>query len=140
VTLHGITHINIRVPESRLADCREFYCDILGLAVGPRPPFSSTGYWLYAEGEPVVHLVAESSAVRLPERLTERGHAALDHVAFRCTEFSETLAKLEARGIAYRISTVPGLDLTQVNFVDPVGVGIELAFEAPTVSPDTSGK
>ena len=36
---------------------------------------------------------------------------------------------LDAHGIAYRISTVPGLDVKQVNFTDPVGVGIELAFE-----------
>ena len=49
---------------------------------------------------------------------------------------------LDAHGIAYRISTVPGLDVKQVNFTDPVGVGIELAFEeeGDADSPGLSGK
>jgi catechol 2,3-dioxygenase-like lactoylglutathione lyase family enzyme len=136
VTLYEITHVNIRVPPGRLDACREFYCEILGLQVGPRPPFASTGLWLYAAGSPVVHLVEREVAEPAPER----GHPALDHVAFRCTEFAATLKKLEAHAVAYRISTVPGLDLTQVNFIDPVGVGIELAFERTMASPGTNGK
>ena len=136
MTLYEITHVNIRVPAGRLEVCREFYCEILGLAVGPRPPFASTGLWLYAAGSPVVHLVEREAAELSPER----GHPALDHVAFRCTGFAATLEKLEAHAIAYRISTVPGLDLTQVNFTDPVGVGIELAFEQTMASPGTTGK
>lgn len=53
-----------------------------------------------------------------------------------------TLATLDAHGIAYRISTVLGLDVKQVNFADPVGVGIELAFEeeGDAGSPGSSGK
>jgi len=65
--IHDILHINIRVPQSKLARCRDFYCDILGLEVGPRPPFNSTGYWLYADGAPVVHLVAERPAAPAPD-------------------------------------------------------------------------
>jgi hypothetical protein len=85
----------------------------------------------------VVHLVAREEVAELA---SERGHPALDHVAFRCTGFAATLEKLEAHGIAYRISTVPGLDLTQMNFTDPVGVGIELAFPETMASPGTNGK
>ena len=136
MTLHGLTHINLRVPQAELAGCRDFYCNILGLEVGPRPAFDSTGFWLYAAGSPVVHLVAQGESERAPGR----GHPSLDHVAFRCTGLSETLAKLEAHGIAYRISTVPGLNLMQVSFTDPVGVGIELGFEETTASPGTTGK
>jgi catechol-2,3-dioxygenase len=136
VTLHELTHINIRVVPSELAACCDFYCNILGLEVGPRPAFSSTGFWLYAADSPVVHLVARGESERAPEV----GHPSLDHVAFRCTGFRETLAKLEGRAIAYRISTVPGLDLVQVSFTDPVGVGIELGFEETMASPGTTGK
>jgi catechol 2,3-dioxygenase-like lactoylglutathione lyase family enzyme len=138
MTLYEIAHVNIRVPLAQLTACRDFYCNILGLWEGPRPQFASTGFWLYANGAPVVHLVGESRS----ERTLERGHPALDHVSFRCTGFAATLAKLDAHGIAYRITTVPGLDVKQLNFTDPVGVGIELAFEeeGAMASPGTSGK
>jgi catechol 2,3-dioxygenase-like lactoylglutathione lyase family enzyme len=138
MTLYEIAHVNVRVPLAQLAACRDFYCNILKLSEGPRPQFASTGFWLYANGAPVVHLVGEGSSERMPER----GHPALDHVSFRCTGFAATLATLDAHGIAYRISTVPGLDVRQVNFTDPVGVGIELAFEeeGDAGSPGPSGK
>jgi catechol 2,3-dioxygenase-like lactoylglutathione lyase family enzyme len=120
-----IIHVNIRVPASQLSACRDFYCEFLELLVGPRPPFTSMGFWLYAGALPVVHLVAEESAAKTPGI----GHAALDHVAFRCRGLHATLERLQARNIGYRISTVPTLDVIQVSFADPVGVGIELSFE-----------
>jgi catechol 2,3-dioxygenase-like lactoylglutathione lyase family enzyme len=123
--IDAIIHINIRVPAGQLNACRDFYCELLGLAVGPRPPFTSTGFWLYAGALPVVHLVSEEATAQTPGS----GHAALDHVAFRCTGLRAALDRLKARGIQYRISTVPTLDVIQVSCSDPVGVGIELSFE-----------
>jgi len=148
VTLHGIIHVNIRVPSDRLAVCRDFYCDVLGLQVGWRPAFASKGFWLYADGLPIVHLVGVDRAERQGEHGAEhdvkrevgRGHPPLDHVAFRCTGYEAMLEKLEGLGIPYRISTVPGLEIRQVNITDPVGVGVELSYEAATEPPGTNWK
>jgi catechol 2,3-dioxygenase-like lactoylglutathione lyase family enzyme len=144
VSVHGIIHVNIRVPRDRLAICRDFYCDVMGLQVGWRPEFVSTGFWLYADGLPIVHLVgvegAERQVTHGAEREVGRGHPPLDHVAFRCTGYEAMLEKLAALGIPYRISTVPGLEIRQVNLTDPVGVGVELSYEAATEPPGTNWK
>ena len=52
----GLNHINLRAPAELLAVLRDFYRDVLGLTVGPRPGFDSDGYWLYAGGHAIVHL------------------------------------------------------------------------------------
>ena len=41
---------------------RDFYTEVLGLEVGPRPPFGFVGYWLYAAGHACVHL-ADAAAL-----------------------------------------------------------------------------
>lgn len=122
--VQSLLHINIRVPQSQLASCRDFYCNVLGLAEGARPPFTSTGFWLYAGDSPIVHLVASSTSQIEPHA----GHPALNHIAFACLELRSTLQRLKTNGIAYSISKVPVLNLTQVNLTDPAGVGIELSF------------
>jgi catechol 2,3-dioxygenase-like lactoylglutathione lyase family enzyme len=128
VLVHAIIHVNIRVPERKLAECRDFYCDVLGLTVGPRPPFESTGFWLYADGAPVVHLVQMSAAETAAE--DSNGRSALDHVSFQCSGLQGALVRLQQYGIAYRVSKVPVLNQTQLLAKDPAGVGIELSFEA----------
>jgi catechol 2,3-dioxygenase-like lactoylglutathione lyase family enzyme len=128
VLVHTILHINIRVPAHELALCRDFYCDVLGLRVGPRPPFESNGFWLYAGAAPVVHLVQMSAPQAAPE--VSHGGSVLDHVAFGCSGLQAALGRLQRHGIAYTISQVPVLNQTQVTVKDPAGVGIELSFEA----------
>ena len=134
--LKSILHVNIRVPTPEWEACRQFYCDLLGLKAGPRPAFTSTGLWLYAGELPIVHLVAREPA----ERGLQWGHCALDHVSFHCTGLVETLARLRAQNVEYRISRVPGLGILQVLCVDPVGVGVELSFEGTEAAlmPDTT--
>ncbi|MGF6488050.1 hypothetical protein [Pseudomonas frederiksbergensis] len=48
-----------------LEGARRFLCSVVGLSEGPRPPFGVSGYWLYANGQPVIHLIeaAASSAM-----------------------------------------------------------------------------
>ena len=35
---------------------RRFYTEVIGLQVGPRPPFDSPGHWLYAGPVDLLHL------------------------------------------------------------------------------------
>jgi glyoxylase I family protein len=138
VLIHAILHINIRVPAHKLALCRDFYCNVLGLSVGPRPPFESHGYWLYAGAAPVVHLVQMSAAEAAAE--VSHGRSALDHVSFGCSDLQAALVRLQQHGIAYTVSKVPLLNQTQLICKDPTGVGIELSFEAAeTASSNQAG-
>jgi catechol 2,3-dioxygenase-like lactoylglutathione lyase family enzyme len=118
-----LDHVNIAVPAGQLEALRDFYCAVLGLEVGARPAFDRRGYWLYGTaGSACVHLI-ESDRHRRHET---PGH--LDHVAFRATDLAGTRRRLDAAGIAYRVSRIPELDLTQLFLHDPAGVRVELGF------------
>ena len=43
--LKNLNHLLVLAQD--LEATRDFYVDVLGLAVGPRPSFKSPGYWLY---------------------------------------------------------------------------------------------
>jgi len=51
-----IDHYNLRANSELLEILRHFYCDIVGLEMGVRPPLKSIGYWLYAGEKDVLHL------------------------------------------------------------------------------------
>jgi catechol 2,3-dioxygenase-like lactoylglutathione lyase family enzyme len=52
----GFNHYNLRAPRELMEQLKAFYCDVLGLTQGKRPPFDSFGYWLYAGDQCVLHL------------------------------------------------------------------------------------
>jgi glyoxylase I family protein len=118
----GFQHINIRSTDVERA--REFYERILGLRTGDRPPFQSTGYWLYFGDQPIVHLVQ-----RGPGDAGQAGSGNLDHVAFRGVDFEATRASLTAAGIAFREDIVPRDGTRQIFVLDPDGIKLELNFE-----------
>ena len=120
----ALDHINIRAPRETLDALRDFYCAALGLVVGERPPFASFGYWLYAGGQPVLHLSTASASE--PDRRGLKG--TLDHVAFACTDLAAMCRRLEEMGIAYSEAEVPQRGQRQLFFSDPVGNGVELNF------------
>lgn len=117
-----LDHFNIAASWDLLETVRDFYVDVLGFEEGPRPGFSRRGFWLYSDGRPFVHLI-ESQA----HEAAESKHY-LDHIAFRSTGVAEQRARLEAAGIPYRASHVPGTGTTQLFFSDPAGTGLELNF------------
>lgn len=118
----GLHHINFRAPSATIEALRRFYIDVLGLEEGMRPAFGSQGYWLYAGSHPVVHL----SLPRGPA--AEGGRGTIDHVAFACEDLDAMRARLDARGIDYRVAQVPAVKQIQVFLNDPAGNGVELNF------------
>src|SRR5579859_7222601 len=108
MTVHALHHVNIRAPMHELVALRDFYTNVVGLAVGPRPPFRSKGFWLYAGNVHLVHLTAASDEESLPEAAHRR--SAFDHVALRCSNLEEALARLREHGVAYTVDTVPETD------------------------------
>jgi catechol-2,3-dioxygenase len=105
---------------------KDFYEAVLGLSTGWRPPFRSTGHWLYLEGRPIVHLV-EDEGVEKPAGA--RG-PIVDHVAFSCTGLREFEERLKTNGISFRRTEVPATSLVQLFCIDPAGNGVELQFDS----------
>ncbi|MGD9831789.1 MAG: VOC family protein [Piscinibacter sp.] len=137
----SLNHFSIRTVD--LDACERFYCGLLGLKKGPRPPFPFPGLWLYA-GETdrydnaAVHIIGidRNDPEGLKKYLGDRdetslaGSGAVDHVAFFATGLKETLERLKANGIEGRERTVPVLGLHQVFIDDPNGIVVELNFPA----------
>ena len=47
------------IEPSDLERTKTFYCDVLGLEDGDRPPLGFPGYWLYSGEVPTVHLLGK---------------------------------------------------------------------------------
>ena len=122
----GLGHVNIRAPEDLIERLRAFYRDVIGLHEGPRPPFRSRGYWLYAGERDLLHLTIAGGAAAEPSLPARSGW--LDHVAFTGGDLAQTIARLDAAGIAYERDEVPMLGQVQLFLTDPAGIGVELNF------------
>jgi catechol-2,3-dioxygenase len=122
----GFDHYNLRAGRAALDELRDFYCDVVGLTVGERPPFRRFGYWLYTGERPVLHL----SLVDDGEQRSGSAVTTFAHAAFNCTGRAEFEQRLKALGIPYRTAQVPLLNLAQLFFHDPAGNGVELQFDA----------
>lgn len=127
--VHRLDHVNLRAAGSAFVALREFYCQVLGLRTGERPPLASAGLWLYAGADPIVHLVevpeaaAPAASAALPGR-------AFDHLAFACAGLEETLSRLGKLGVANTVQANPVTHQVLVRLEDPSGLGIELVFPA----------
>jgi catechol 2,3-dioxygenase-like lactoylglutathione lyase family enzyme len=136
-----LNHFSIRSLD--LDACERFYCGLLGLQKGPRPPFPFPGLWLYQGDTSVwanaaVHIIGidQNDPEGLKRYLGDRDAASLqgtgsvDHLAFFATGLAATLQRLRAHGVPVRERTVPLLGLHQLFLDDPNGVVIELNFPA----------
>ena len=126
MTTRGLSHINFHGERQLLDALKDFYCGIVGLEVGPRPPFPEFGYWLYAGGHPIVHLY---QAVPGEVRRTDV-ETTFDHIAFECENSAAVEALLRSRAVEYRKAVVPSSQLVQLFLTDPAGNKVELNFEA----------
>ena len=120
----AIDHINIRARRTLVAEMKDFYEAVLGLNTGWRPPFNSTGHWLYLKDKPIVHLVEDEG---IQDPAGPRG-PIVDHVAFSCMGLREFEERLKTKGISFRRTEVPGTALVQLFCIDPAGNGVELQF------------
>lgn len=130
-----ITHMQHYMVLSRdLEKTRHFYCDVLGLRTGPRPPFDFEGLWIYVGDVAAVHVAGQASyeeTGRMKEAARERqGSGSVDHIAFAADDYDELVARFEKHGVKYRASQVPGSDLRQLFVFDPDGIQIEINIRA----------
>jgi len=138
-----LDHTNIRSFD--LAGTIEFYEDIVGLKAGAFPGAPGQGAWLYDDdGHPVIHVVAidparpEPVLASIRERMGDlietldpagfTGSGAIDHIAFRCSDYDGVRGRIESRKIAFRSNEVPSFNLRQLFVNDPSGIVVELNF------------
>jgi len=121
MSIVGFQHINTRSTD--VERTREFYERILGLRVGDRPPLTSSGYWLYAGDEPIVHL-----SQRPAGESGDAGRGNFEHVAFSCSDLDGIRNALRAAGVAFRETVSPRDGAIQLRVQDPDGITLELNF------------
>jgi catechol 2,3-dioxygenase-like lactoylglutathione lyase family enzyme len=121
MAVSGMNHFTILTDD--VDRTIAFYGELLGLAPGARPPFAFPGAWLYAGGQPILHVIGGR-----PRDDLRRG--VIDHMAFTAAGLAPTLNALEARGIEYDCRRLPGDGTWQVFFFDPNGARVELDFAA----------
>lgn len=115
-----------------LEKTRHFYCDVLGLHAGDRPPFRFKGLWIYAGDVACIHVAerasydATSRTDANPADPNDHGSGSVDHIAFAATDFDELVAKFQQHGVAFRVTQVPGRPLRQLFVFDPDGIQIEI--------------
>jgi len=117
----GMNHFTILTDD--VDGTVRFYADLLGLVPGPRPTFNFPGAWLYAGGNPILHVVGGRSKSDLRA-------GVIDHMAFTGNDLAATLAMLKGRGVEFDCRQQVGTGLWQVFFLDPNGAKIELDFAA----------
>ena len=125
------------IEPSDLERTKAFYCDVLGLEDGDRPPLGFPGYWLYSGGVATVHLLGERKpregiVVRGTEKKFDHT-GRFDHIAFSATDLAGVRARLKKHAVAYREQVVPRTGAGQIFLYDPDGVGVELNFDPDEV-------
>ena len=120
-------HVNLRAQRPLLDQLHAFYTQVVGLAEGARPPFARFGYWLYAGGQDLIHLI-EASA---DEERMVGVRTVIDHIAFVCSGRADYEQRLQQLGIVYREATVPLTGQVQLVLQDPAGNTVELNFPGP---------
>ena len=133
--LSHLEHYLLQPQE--LEATKEWYVKVLGMREGPHPDFGFPVHWLYIGDRDVLHMTqggGSVSAERLrylgQESQATRGSGVIDHVAFRATGLAETIAHLEANGVAFKERRVDDQGLYQLFLIDPNGVKVELNFAA----------
>jgi catechol 2,3-dioxygenase-like lactoylglutathione lyase family enzyme len=137
MALHKMEHYLVLTDD--IEATRDFYCRVLGLETGFRPPLEFPGYWLYLDKTPCLHIAewetytTHSNSLGIPVSTRAGGTGPVDHIAFNGTGYDETLARLEKLGIDVKQNITTGGGPRQLFLEDPNGVKLELNFPASEV-------
>ena len=138
-----LDHYFVRAND--LERTRDFYCEVLGLEVMPRPDFPFPGYWLGVNGKIQVHMgphgIANAERYYLgssPDSAVDNS-GVVDHIAFLATDPEAFRKRFERMGITPRNRYFPQFKLYQSFIADPNGLLIELNFHGIDSEPDRGG-
>lgn len=129
----ALHHFTIGCTPDELASLVDFYTRVMRLEAGARPVVPAPGAWLYAQGQPIVHLYAH---LQTPEAATKPVTGHVDHISFRSHGLKEMRRHLHELGVPFTEAPVPGWDMQQLFLHDPRGLKIELTFWLKQEAPD----
>jgi catechol-2,3-dioxygenase len=124
MTVLGIAHYNFRLERALMEKVRDFYVEVVGLSVGPRPAASIHGFWLYAGACDLLHLAEEDPI----DKRRPGSEMTFDHVALNCSDWPAQRRQLVAHSVPFVEERDPEIRRLQVFFRDPAGNGVELIF------------
>ncbi len=96
--LTELNHYFIRA--NNLEQTKNFYCDVLGFQVMPRPSFPFPGYWLGVNGKIQVHMGpdgidnADLYYLGTPKNAATDHAGVVDHIAFLANEPGDFIRRL----------------------------------------------
>ena len=126
MAIRAMNHFTVLAED--LDTTQSFYCDLLGLTVGPRPPLSFPGLWLYGGDAAVLHVIGGRA-------LPAQRSGVIDHMAFTAEGLVDIVAALQTRSIKFSLRRVPGEGSWQLFCRDPNGAMVELDFSAQEPAP-----
>jgi catechol 2,3-dioxygenase-like lactoylglutathione lyase family enzyme len=119
-------HATLRTSD--LEGTRNFLEAVLDLTPGYRPAFPFPGYWLCADGEPIVHVIPGRGG------RVDRSGETIDHVDFRLGGYDRYRDKPTTLGIRYSPMDLTELDERSIFIRTPTGVLLELVFRGEPAS------
>ena len=120
----SINHIQLVAEKDLVIQLKDFYCNVVGLTEGSRPPFERFGFWLYIGDKDVLHLITPKEGDgRSPQK------SSFDHIAFKADNYEDVLKKLASLHIPFEEKPIPGMSAHQIFLYDPAGNRVELNFD-----------
>jgi catechol 2,3-dioxygenase-like lactoylglutathione lyase family enzyme len=139
-----LNHYFVRAND--LERTKQFYIEVLGMEVMPRPDLPFPGYWLGANGKVQVHMGphgvphADLYYIGSPKNAATDQSGVVDHIAFLATEPKGFTERFEALGIEFRPRYLREFQLYQLLLKDPNGLTIELNFFGIADDPGWGGE
>jgi catechol 2,3-dioxygenase-like lactoylglutathione lyase family enzyme len=99
-----------------------FYCDLLGMRVGPRPAIRVPGLWFYVGEEAVLHVLTRQT------RPLHHDQPVVDHFALNADDRAGFEHSLCSAGQPFESRRLAQTDIWQIFLTDPDGARVELCF------------
>jgi len=116
MTILGIHHVQITIPQGTEEQGRQFYCQLLGLTEIEKPEVLQArgGFWLQV-GDRQVHVGTEDGVER---------ESTKAHIAYQVSDIDVLRMRLQENGVSIQDDVpLPGLARFQIR--DPFGNRIE---------------
>lgn len=112
-------HVNVSMGANHALS--QLFEGVMGMHVGPRPPFPFPGQWLYEGEQAMVHAVNDAGLS------AKAGELRFGHVAFRSElPASQLLERLNRSALSFKVARIPEDHVAQIFVLLPGDFVVEL--------------